>query len=132
MTASPVEVVRSWERAAAALDADAVVALCHEDVAMHTPHRGVLHGHEGIRGFLARQSYGVAAHFLPVRLFNRGDVVVAETRVEYRWVDTDEVGETAERAVAFELRDGRIARIVVHEDLASALAAEGLSEADAV
>ena len=125
---SSAAVARAWEQAWNARDADALVALVHEDLEIVTIHRGTRHGRDALRAWVARQTYGVAMHVAMVRVFERGDVAVAETRTEWRYVDGGELAEISSGALAFLVRDERIARVTVHPDLATALAASGLTE----
>src|SRR3712207_5209914 len=96
---SPVDVVRSWNLAAREGDAEALVALSHEDFEMVTMHRGTQRGHDAVRGWVEKQTYGLAMHIEPKRYFHRGETVVVATHVEMRWVETGEVAEVQEGAV---------------------------------
>ena len=125
---SAADLARAWEQAWSARDADALVALVHDDLEIVTLHRGTLHGPDALRAWVARQTFGVAMHVAMVRIVARDDVAVAETRTEWRYVDGGELAETSSGALAFAVRDGRIARVTVHPDLATALAATGLAE----
>ena len=125
---SGADVARAWERAWNARNADALVALVHDDLEIVTIHRGTLHGPGALRAWVARQSFGVAMHVAIGRLFEGDDLVVAETRTEWRYVDSGELGDTSSGALAFVVRDGRIARVTVHPDIDTALAVTGLDE----
>ena len=122
--------VRSWNVAAEAGDAEALAALVHDDFELVTMHRGVQQGPDAVRSWVAKQSHGVGMHVEPRRYFARGNTVAVDTIVEMRWVETGEVAETSDGAVVFEVRDGRVGRLTVHPDIAAALEATGLGESD--
>jgi len=130
MPVAALKVVRAWYRAAEAFDADALAAVSHDDFEWVTIHRGTQLGHGALTDWVQRQSYGVALHIEPQRYFQRGNTVVAETRTEWRYVDGGELAQTSSGAAVFEVRDDRVARLLSHDDLASALASTGLTEAD--
>jgi ketosteroid isomerase-like protein len=129
---TPVEVVDAWNAAYDARDAEALVALAHEDVELVTPGRGTQRGHEAIRESVRRQTYGVGMHVGTHRRLHRDEPVVTAGTIELRFVDSGELAERFEAAAAFTVRDGRVARMEPHADLASALAAAGVDQADEV
>ena len=108
------------------------MALVHEDLEIVTMHRGTLHGPGALRAWVARQSFGVAMHVAIGRVFEGDGVVVAQTRTEWRYVDSGELGDTSSGALAFAVRDGRIARVTVHDDIDTALAVTQLGESHVV
>jgi limonene-1,2-epoxide hydrolase len=128
---TPVEVVKAWTAAYNARDAEALVALAHEDVELLSP-RGVEHGHEAVRESVRRQSYGVGMHVAAQRYFHRGQHVVIAGNIELRFVDSGELAERLEAAAAFDVRDGRVARVEPHADLPAALTAAGVDPSDEV
>ncbi len=125
-----MNIVRAWTTAAKAFDAEALVALAPEDFEMVTMHRGIQRGHDAVRSWAARQTFGVAMHVDVCRYFHRDDTVVAETRIEWRDVETGELAESGDGAAVFVVRDGLVASIAVHPDLVSALSSAGISETD--
>ncbi|MGH2840403.1 MAG: nuclear transport factor 2 family protein [Solirubrobacteraceae bacterium] len=130
MSPAPVDVARSWFRAAKALDADALAAASHDDFEWVTMHRGTRRGHEGLRAWVERQSYGVAMHTEAVGYFHRDDTVVAPTRTELRYVEDGELAGTDTGAVVIVVRGDRVASLTGHPDLPAALRAAGLTEAE--
>jgi hypothetical protein len=128
---TPVEVVKAWNAAYNARDAEALVALAHEDVELVSP-RGVDRGHDAVRESVRRQAYGVGMHVFTHRRFHRGEHVVIAGTIELRFVDSGELAERFEAAAAFTVRDGRVARMEPHADLPSALAAAGVDASDQV
>jgi ketosteroid isomerase-like protein len=126
--AAAVAVVDAFERAVNAGDADQVVALATPDVEVGGP-RGRGHGTELLREWVERA--GITLHTR--RVFERGGVIVTEQ--EARWGGADGDGEPGEQhivATEFVVRDGRIASVVRHDDLDTALSAAGLHDADEV
>jgi ketosteroid isomerase-like protein len=118
-----VDLVRAFERAVGAGDVAAAAALVTDDVEVGGP-RGSARGLEVFRGWVA----GSGIRLETVRFFARGDVAVAVQAA--RWRGDDAVHEVA---TEFAERDGRICRVVRHDDgVERALAAAGLSVADEV
>jgi hypothetical protein len=126
---SALEVAQAWGRAMASFDEPALIALADEEIEIVTP-GGTRRGHDALRGWLQKQTYGVAPHFEPRRYFARDDTVAVDLHVEYRYVDGGEVAGSQDAAVVFAIRDGLVSRIDGHLDLASALSAAGLDETD--
>ncbi|MDX6690817.1 MAG: hypothetical protein QOG15_2274 [Solirubrobacteraceae bacterium] len=117
----------------AAFDADALIALTHDDVEWVTVHRGTKRGHDALTGWVQRQSFGLAMHVRATRFFARGDVVVVQTRTELRYVDDpDELAETTHGAAVLTIRGERVARWQVTDELEPALEAAGLRIEDEV
>jgi len=90
---TPVEVVDAWNAAYDARDAEALVALAHEDVELVTPGRGTQRGHEAIRESVRRQTYGVGMHVGTHRRLHRDEPVVTAGTIELRFVDSGELAE---------------------------------------
>ena len=80
-----------------------------------------------VREFIERQTYGVGLHIVRPRLFADGDTVVFAARAELRWVDSGDLADASDVAAVFLVHDERIARMELHDELRSALAAAGLS-----
>ncbi|WP_103382096.1 nuclear transport factor 2 family protein [Pseudonocardia dioxanivorans] len=117
------DLVRAFESAVNAADVDAAAALVTDDVEVGGP-RGAARGVEVLRSWVAGSGISLST----VRFFGRGDVAVALQ--DARWIDDD---STRSVATEFTARDGRISRIVRHDDgLDAALAAAGLGEADEI
>lgn len=126
MADSPAAIVRAWHDALNAGDADALVALCAEDVEVGGP-RGSDRGSHLMREWAARANVTMQAN----RLFGRGDTVVAEERAE--WHDeTGAVTSGADLASVFVVQNGVVASVVRHADLDTALAAAEISSVDEV
>ena len=121
--------VRSYVAALNARDVERMVELADEDVEFDTP-RGSMRGHDALRGFMERQSFGAAFVVVPRAFYGRDDVVVMDARNELRYVESGELAESFDDAPAFTVRGGRVTRIDMRSDLPVALAAAGLDEGD--
>jgi hypothetical protein len=127
-----IDVASAWASALEAADGDTLVGLSAVDIELVSP-RGVLRGSRAVRDLADRQTYGAAINFHPRAWFQRGETVVVVVDHPLRFVDTGEVSDAVlEGAAAFVVREGRVARFTRYTDLASALNATGLTEADAV
>jgi hypothetical protein len=126
---SALEVVLAWGRAIASFDEPALIALADEEIEIVTP-GGARRGHDALRDWLGKQTYGVAPHFEQRRYFVRDDTVVVDLRVEYRYVEGGEVAGSGGAGVVFAIDDDVVSRIAAHPDLGSALSAAGLDEGD--
>jgi len=126
----PLEIVRAYVQAYDARDADGMLARVDDDCEIVTLHRGVMRGHAPLLAFLERQTYGVTMVPTTQRYFARGDTVVVHAVIEWRCVDSGEVAGRDDGATVFGVRDGRIARLEILDDLPSALASAGLTPAD--
>jgi ketosteroid isomerase-like protein len=119
-----IATVRAWHDAVNAGDVERVVELCSEDVEVGGP-RGLARGRPVVREWFARAGIRLE----PGRVFQRGEAVVAEQRAEWRMAGADPGDDDVHAiASAFVVRDGLIARVARHDDLAVALAAAGMDE----
>jgi len=128
-TTSLLDVVKEWGRAVDELDEEALIALADREIELVTS-RGTRRGHDALRTWLAKQTYGVIPRFETRRAFVAKDTVVVDVRVEFRFLDGGEVAGSEDAAVVFAIRDGLVRRIAPHPNLASALSVAGLDEAD--
>src|SRR5215207_1082322 len=124
-------VVRAWREALNARDLARMLTLVSDRIEVLTP-RGTERGVRSVREFMERQTYGVGLHIEQPRLFADGDTVVLAARAELRWVDNGELADADDMAAVFHVHDERIARMEIHHELRSALAAAGLSASDLV
>ncbi|MGH2461934.1 MAG: nuclear transport factor 2 family protein [Chloroflexota bacterium] len=127
MTASDVAVVHAWHQAVNAGDLDRVVALSSDDIEVGGQ-RGANRGIQVLREWVGRAGIRLE----PRRVFHRDQTVVVEQGAAWRAPETGEVAGQLTPASVFVVRDGRVTSVIRHPDLASALAAAGLGEADAV
>jgi len=128
---SPLEVVQAWGRALASFDEEALVGLAAEEIEIVGP-RGTRRGHDALREWLAKQTYGVVPHVEPRRYFARGGAVVVVVRVELRYLEEGKLASAFDAVAAYAVEDGLVRKIVTHTDLDTALADAGLSRADEV
>lgn len=129
--ASAAGVVRRWIDALNRRDVEGMQSLVGAGFRMQMPPRPPT-GPEGIAALVERQSYGVGMYVLTRRVFHAGDTVVTDDEVELRSVDDDQVVATERAAARVTVRDGLVVDVTAHENLASALAAAGLTEDDEV
>jgi ketosteroid isomerase-like protein len=112
------DVLTAWHQAVNAGDVDAAVACCADDVAVQGP-RGVGHGHDLMRGWLARSG---------IRLEPQEDLVEDDGRFVVRelarWTSSDAPAgapmEPTETWCVFTVADGRVtsvARFETAEDI---------------
>lgn len=127
MSVTEVAVVRAWHQALNAGDLDRLAALSAEDVEVGGP-RGASRGAQVLREWVGRAGIRLE----PQRLFHREQTVVVEQAAEWRAAETGEVTGQQTPASVFIVRDGKVASVIRYPDLAAALAATGLGEADEV
>lgn len=126
-----VDVVREYTNAFATRDVERMIALADPEIEIVTP-RGTGRGHQEIRDFMERQTYGVSMHSELVRVLHRGETVVTEERVELRYVETGERAEAFTVASVYVVRDGRVVRLAPQSDFEAAVREAGLTGADEV
>ena len=125
MTAPEVRVVAEWHEALNGGDAERVVALSDPNVELGGP-RGAARGAAALRQWVGHAQVRLA----PGRTFHRGDTVVVEQAAEWRDGETGAPIGAATVATVFVVRDGRVASVARHDDLAAALRAAGLDGSD--
>lgn len=123
MGESEIRVVAAWHAALNEGDIDRLVALTHADVEIGGP-RGIAHGADVLRDWVGRANIRLD----PRRVFSRDETVVVEQSAAWRDAGTGAVSGADTVASVFVVRDGRIARVARHPDLAAALTAAGLDD----
>ncbi len=123
MTASEVQVVRSWHDALNDGDVEHLVSLSHSDIEVGGP-RGAGRGTQILREWVGR----AGVHLDPRRVFHRGDMVSVEQEAKWRSADSGEVTGDQVVASVFVVRDGRIVSVLRYPGLADALRAANLNE----
>jgi ketosteroid isomerase-like protein len=113
MTTSEIATVLAWHDALNAADIETLAALSSDDIEMGDAH-GAAQGHEALRSWASAHP---AATELG-RMYVHDGVVVAE--------------QQGAGALAFRVVHDRVTSVFRHEDLASALAATELTQADLV
>ena len=116
-------VVGDWLRALNGGDAGALISLSHPDVEVGGP-RGTGRGADLLLDWAERSGI----HLDPQRAFGRGDTVVVEQEARWRSAESGEMSGGQPVATVFVVRDGRVASVVRHDDLAGALKETGLDE----
>ena len=124
MATDPLAVIARWQAAVSAADVASVRALSTEDIEI-VGSRGAGRGIPFAEEWMRKTGIGLQT----MRSFPRGDVVVVEQMARYA-AGPDSAG-APERVIAtiFTVRDGRVARAVRYENVASALAAAGMPAA---
>jgi ketosteroid isomerase-like protein len=123
MTTSEIATVLAWHDALNTSDLETLVALSSDDIDIGDAH-GATQGHEALRRWAA--SLKATAEL--GRMYVHDGVVVVEQKVsslDNPWAVTD-------AASAFRVVHDRVTSVFRHADLASALAATELTEADLV
>ncbi|QUR66080.1 nuclear transport factor 2 family protein [Mycobacterium spongiae] len=123
MTTSEIATVLAWHDALNDSDLDTLVALSSDDVDIGDAH-GAAQGHQALRQWAA--SLNATAQL--GRMYVHDGVVIVEQEISNR-EDPDAVTTAAS---AFRVVRDHITSVFRHDDLASALAATELTEADRV
>ena len=119
-------VVRAWHEAVNRGDADALVALCDEDIEVGGP-RGSARGRAVLRDWLDRSGIQLA----PRRWFASPAELVVEQVATWRGPD-GAATDPQIIASSFAVARGRVMRTIRYGSLEEALAATGLTLADVV
>lgn len=121
MTTSEIATVLAWHDALNAADLDTLVELSSDDIEIGDAH-GAAQGHEALRRWAGSRE-GTAE---PGRIYVHDGVVVVEQKV------STPDGAVTNAASAFRVVHDRVTSVFRHGNLAAALAATELTEADAV
>jgi hypothetical protein len=123
----PVALVRAWQEAANRQESDRLVELSTPDIEIVGP-RGSARGHQVLRDWLGRAGLTLTTR----RVFARGTAVVIAQHGVWRSAETGDVIGESDLATAFQVDGQHIARVGRFDDLAAALTAAGLGEADEI
>ncbi len=123
MTTSEIATVLAWHDALNASDLDTLVALSSDDIDIGDAH-GAAQGHAALRKWAA----GLTTTAELGRMYVHDGVVVVEQKIS----TPDDPGATTTAASAFRIVRDHVTAVFRHDDLASALDATELSEADLV
>jgi ketosteroid isomerase-like protein len=121
MSTSEIATVLAWHDALNASDLETLVALSSDDIEIGDAH-GAAQGHEALRRWAGSRE-GTAE---PRRMYVHDGIVVVEEKVSVP------DGEVTNAASAFRVVRDHVTSVFRHEDLAAALAATELTEADLV
>ena len=120
------EIVRAWHEAVNRGDADALVAVCDDDIEVGGP-RGTARGRALLRDWLDRAGIRLE----PRRWFASPAELVVEQVATWRGPD-GEATDPQTVASSFTVEDGLVKRTVRYGSLTEALAASGLTLLDEV
>ena len=123
MTTSEIATVLAWHDALNASDLETLVALSSDDIEIGDAH-GAAQGHAALRRWAASRN----AKAEPGRIYVHQGVVVVEQKIS----NPDNPGAVTHAASAFRVVHDHVTSVFRHEDLASALEATELTEADFV
>ncbi|HEV7360908.1 MAG TPA: nuclear transport factor 2 family protein [Mycobacterium sp.] len=123
MTTSELATVMAWHDALNTSDLDTLVALSSDDIDMGEAH-GAAQGHEALRRWATSRQATTELG----RMYVHDGVVVVEQKVG----SPDNPGAVTNTALAFRVVHDRVTSVFRHQDLASALAATELTDADVV
>jgi hypothetical protein len=113
----------AWHDALNTSDLDTLVALSSDDIDMGEAH-GAAQGHEALRRWASSRQATTELG----RMYVHDGVVVVEQKVG----SPDNPGAVTNTALAFRVVHDRVTSVFRHQDLASALAATELTDADVV
>ncbi|MGE0216747.1 nuclear transport factor 2 family protein [Mycolicibacterium sp.] len=119
MTTSEIATVLAWHDALNAADIDTLLTLSSDDIEIGDAH-GAVQGHAALREW----AQALDVRIEPGRMYVRDGVVVVEQQT------VSVTGETGAQASAFRVVRDHVTSVYRHHDLAAALAATELSEAD--
>lgn len=120
MSTSEIATVLAWHDALTSADLDTLVALSSDGIEVGDA-QGAGQGHQALREWAASAGIGATVG----RMYVHDGVVV----VELSPGDPDSPGAPA-TAAAFQVVHDQVTSVFRHDDLASALAATGLTDAD--
>ena len=123
MTTSEIATVLAWHDALNASDIDTLVALSSDDIEVGDA-RGAGQGHDALRKWAAAAKMTAD----PGRMYVHDGVVVVEEKIS----SPDNPGASTTAASAFRVVHDHVTSVFRHQDLAAALAATELTEADLV
>jgi hypothetical protein len=119
-------VLDEWHAALNAGDVDRLASLSTADIEVGGP-RGSGRGADLLRDWVARA--GITLE--PRRVYGRDGTLVVEQSAQWRSVD-GQLTPPQTVASVFRVRDGLVAAVLRYDDVAAALQAAGLDEADAL
>jgi hypothetical protein len=123
MTTSEIATVLAWHDALNASDIDTLVALSSDDIEVGDAH-GAAQGHAALRDWAAAHPRWAEVG----RIYVHDGVVVVEQKIG----ETDDPGANGTVASAFRVVRDHVTSVFRHHDLASALTATELTDADLV
>lgn len=119
--------VQAWQEAANARDIDRLLALSSPEIVLVGP-RGRGSGHKLLRDWIDRAGLTLTTQ----AAYQRGETVVLAQRAKWQSEATGNEASEANLATRFQVRNGQVVELERYDNLASALAAAGLSAADEI
>ena len=119
MTTSEMATVLAWHDALNAGDVDTLLSLSSDDIEIGDSH-GAAQGHQALRAW----AQGLGRTIEPGRIYVHDGVVVVEEKT------VSASGDAGSAASAFRVVADHVTSVFRHDDLAAALAATELTEAD--
>lgn len=119
MTTSEMATVLAWHDALNAGDVDTLLSLSSDDIEIGDAH-GAAQGHEALRAWAQQPGRTIE----PGRIYVHDGVVVVEEKT------VSAAGEAGSAASAFRVVHDHVTSVFRHDDLATALTATELTEAD--
>lgn len=123
MTTSEIATVLAWHDALNEADTDTLLALSSDDIEVGDAH-GAAQGHAALRDWATARPRRADVG----RIYVHDGVVVVEQKI----ANVDDAGANGTVASAFRVVHDRVTSVFRHDDLASALAATELTDADLV
>ncbi|MBV9353233.1 MAG: nuclear transport factor 2 family protein [Mycobacterium sp.] len=123
MSTSEIATVLAWHDALNASDVDTLVALSSDDIEVGDAH-GAAQGQDALRKWAAARKPTAEVG----RIYVHDGVVVVEQKIS----GSDDSGAGTTAASAFRVVRDHVTSVFRHEDLAAALAATDLTEADLI
>ncbi len=124
---SRLTIVEAWQEAANRQDIDRLLALSDPNIEVVGP-RGAGRGHQLLRDWMGRAGLSLTT----LRAFARDDSVVLAQHGVWRSAGTGQVISEQDLASLFRVDGGRVVRFARYDSLDEALAAAGLTDADAI
>jgi hypothetical protein len=119
MSTSEIATVLAWHDALSGADLDTLVSLSSDDIEIGDAH-GAAQGHAALRAWAQRTDATIEVG----AIYYRHGVVVVEERI------TPNSGPASTAASAFRVVDDHVTAVFRHDDLAAALAATEMTDAD--
>jgi ketosteroid isomerase-like protein len=125
LSSDPLRIIHDWLAAVNAGDVEGALALTAPDVVIVGP-RGEARGHEVLRAWMGH----AGATFQTRETYAAGDAVVVAQHGIWRDMEIGGIRGEADVATRFRVADGRVVEMERYDEVAAALQAAGLTEAD--
>lgn len=119
--------VKEWHEALNTNDSKKLLSLVDNNIKLAGP-RGADFGAAVLVNWMEK----TRIKMLPMKYYQKGNIVVVEERIEWHNTETGELKDSYIIASAFTVKNEKVEGIMRYNDLDAALAAEKLTEEDAV